>query len=159
MLHDFHQPVSNSYYLAWRQQCPRSKPWITSNIIDLRFEVTSFTFPLTPVAHLVPPPHTGGNVYGRLLPWQREAVPWVFYYLLGVNSALHQALVPECVPCQSVLFTPCATGKCISVKFMFCYCQGSRRAHARLCEDTWDKCYLSIWIWMRGNMPGLPLQL
>lgn len=43
---DFYQLVTSSYYLVLRCRCPRSKPWITSNIIDLCSEVTYFTFPL-----------------------------------------------------------------------------------------------------------------
>lgn len=42
----FYQPVSKGYYLVWRQPCPWSKPWITSNVIDLPSEVTSLHFPL-----------------------------------------------------------------------------------------------------------------
>lgn len=53
-----------------------------------------FYFPLTPVAHLVSLPHTRGNLYGHLLPWQREAVTWVFYYLLGGEQRSTSAPCP-----------------------------------------------------------------
>lgn len=82
-----------------------------------------FYFLLTPVAHLVFAPQTAGNLYGHLLPWQREAIPWLFYYLSGVRSTLHQALVPECVPCHWRPLHLCAIWSCLSLEFIFCFCQ------------------------------------
>ena len=108
-----------------------SVPALTSDIIDLRFEDTSFTFSRDSSSSR----HAAGNLYGRLLPWQRGAVPWVFYYLLGVKSALHQALVPECVPCQCIHFTP-APLEGVQM-WNSCFVIVSRSAI--LYENTWEE--------------------
>lgn len=101
-----------------------------------------FYFLLTPVAHLVFAPHTASNLYGHLLPWQREAIPWLFYYLSGVRSTLHQALVPECVPCHWRPLHLCTIWSCLSLEFIFLFLSAFYLVFVRLCKDIKEKQYL-----------------
>lgn len=82
-----------------------------------------FYFPLPPVAHLTSLPRTKGNLCRHLLPWQQGAIPWLFYYLLGVNSALHQALVSLSVCRVSAISSP------------LCHRDG---------EQAWNLCFVFV---------------
>jgi len=110
-----------------------------------------FYFPLTTVAHLVSVPHTEDNPYGHLLPWQREAIPWMFYYLLGVRSALHQALVSLSVCLVSAISSPSCHYKVSKCEIYVLLLSASQLVYASFMRIASDRVHVDTNLILQGE--------